>query len=208
MSDLDFRYERDGITIEAFQLTAATRYQEGLWPEWMDSRWFMTVNNEEWLDINGNEMKVPKLGWICRSDAGNVEIKTAQEMELWQKVVPNVEVHHPETKVKDEKALLELAAKLKGISVEELEAEQELKKQNPLHVVQSEPPVSVPATDKTSVPVTELVIVLDLFAQGKADGAADALKYALTQRVSWCSCSPGNCEGGDRLGCRQNSPLL
>ena len=40
------------------------------------------------------------------------------------------------------------------------------------------------------------------------ENALDVLVEALSSRVNWCSCSPLECLEGERLGCRQNSPLI
>jgi hypothetical protein len=57
-----------------------------------------------------------------------------------------------------------------------------------------------------AVPIPELITVLEVLKNDAPAGIA-ALKASVSQRVTWCTCPPGQCAGGDQISCRQNSPL-
>jgi hypothetical protein len=86
----DFRYMLDGEEVQGFQMTDAMRYQEKLWPDWMDSRYLMTVDGQSWLNVNDVETKIPDLGWIIQKADGTVTAVSYEVMERAEKVVPDV----------------------------------------------------------------------------------------------------------------------
>ena len=49
---------------------------------------------------------------------------------------------------------------------------------------------------------------LELLQNDDTAAAIVILRTALLERVSWCGCSPGKCEGDKFLGCRSKSPLV
>jgi hypothetical protein len=213
----DFRYRMsDGSIVEAFQITPATRYQENLWPSWMNSKWLMTVDNQEWLNINDVETEIPKFGWIVKRENGVIGVVDYSTMESADKVVKETPVVHPPAKV-DEDALLELGAKLTGKSVDELRNEQ-LRKGR---VARTPPPEDSPPVEEVTGQIrnmerivdTPTDIVLELcdayedLVDGKVDTARVKFRNILSQRVAWCQCPPGQCAGLDPLICRVNSPL-
>ena len=89
----DFRYTIGDKTIEGYQITEASRYQDKLWPEWLDSRDFITVDGQNWIKMAGEELPLPDLSWIVRDATGHMSIVDALEFENYVKVVPYV----PET---------------------------------------------------------------------------------------------------------------
>lgn len=92
MTDLDFRYTIGDIEVEAFQITETSRYQDKLWPDWMDSRQFLTVDGETWITLGSEEIKIPYLGWLVRGSSGQISVVDALDFEKYQKVVQNVTV--------------------------------------------------------------------------------------------------------------------
>lgn len=91
MTERDFRYiAPDGSEVQGWQLTETTRYQNKEWPEWMDSRWFMTVDGETWLDIGGTEMRVPDYSWIVKTETGDIQVVGYVAFEQYDKVVKEV----------------------------------------------------------------------------------------------------------------------
>lgn len=89
----DFRYTLDGAEIEGYQITDASRYQQSEWPDWLDSRNFLTIDNDNWIVINGEELPIPELGWLVKHKDGRMTIVDAFAFENAVKVVPHV----PET---------------------------------------------------------------------------------------------------------------
>lgn len=215
----DFRYRMaDGSVVEAFQVTPATRYQENLWPSWMNSKWLMTVDNQEWLNINDVETAIPKFGWIVKRENGAIGVVDYSTMESAEKVVKETPVVHPPAEV-DEDALLELGAKLTGKSVDELREEQ-LRKGRVARTPPPEPDTAEPEKTETVrytnpsltvSPDAEWVLQLtdayETLADGKIDEARVKFRNILSQHVDWCNCPPGQCAGLDPLICRVNSPL-
>ena len=85
----DFRYILDGQEIEAYQITDETRYQQKQWPEWLDSRDFLTIDGMPWLQVGNEEIPIPQYGWIIVR-GGVKEVVGWQTMENAEKVVPDV----------------------------------------------------------------------------------------------------------------------
>lgn len=83
----DFRYTLGDIEVEAYQITEATRYQDKLWPEWIDSRWFMTVDGATWIKLGGEELPFPYLSWLVNKD-GAISVCDPFKFEEYSKVVP------------------------------------------------------------------------------------------------------------------------
>ena len=86
----DFRYTIGDKTIEGYQITEASRYQDKLWPEWLDSRDFISVDGQNCIKIAGEKLPLPDLSWIVRDATGHMSIVDALEFENYVKVVPLV----------------------------------------------------------------------------------------------------------------------
>ena len=212
----DFRYEKGGTEIEAFQMTPANRYAQKEWPAWMDSRWLMTIDGEEWLERGGEEQAIPPLGWICNNPDGTITIRGAMEMEEWAKVVP-VEVK-------------EVTPAADGMP-----DESHLAKAFPQHMAQGktvEDYTHKPGEAAAPIPVAtpenvlgdtnelrnEMMSAIKMLHEAhelsetglppKGEEALDYLKKALAKRTKWCNCIPGDCYDENDHGCRQSSPLL
>jgi hypothetical protein len=98
MKKPDFRYiNPEGIEVEAFQITETSRYQDKLWPDWLNSRMFMTVNgNEDWLVQGSEELKIPQYGWLVNHPSAGIQIVDAFSFEAYDKVVKEVPEELPE----------------------------------------------------------------------------------------------------------------
>ena len=81
----DFRYILDGEEVEAYQITEESRYAQSLWPEWLDSRQFITQDGAHYY--GESEQPVPLFYWMVLR-RGAIEIMSWQVMETAQKVVP------------------------------------------------------------------------------------------------------------------------
>jgi hypothetical protein len=219
----DFRYEKDGAEIEAFQLTPATRYQESVQPAWFDSRWFMTVDNEEWLNVNGQEMRIPKYGWIARDRSGNITVRDAMEMEAWHKVVPDKKIVHPRADKGISDAAIAKAHKIE-LPPDHVESDSETDESEVIDATAAQTPPPEPtlamrrlepegsnAKEPSLVPYGYLTMAREAFlamAKGKPADAEAILQQFLLKQANWCDCPPGRCEKKtDQWDCRQNSPL-
>lgn len=162
---MDHRYTApDGSEVEAWQLTETSRYQHKDWPEWLDGRWFLTVDGDTWLDINGREIPFPDYSWLTWNGV-QAEVVNAQAFESYVKLVPDLPVTPAAPEVETD--LWE---------------------------------------DDYKTLMTDILVALEL---GEEDGDLLArVKAVVAKRVTWCDCPPGQCEGGDRWSCRQNSPLI
>lgn len=89
---MDHRYTApNGAEVQAYQITETSRYTQKLWPDWLDSRWFMTIDNQTWLDINGRELRVPDYAWVVNNGV-EISVIDALEFEAYDKVVKEVEM--------------------------------------------------------------------------------------------------------------------
>ena len=86
----DFRYKIGEVEVEGYQITESSRYQDKLWPDWLNSKDFMTVDGAPWITLQGKELRIPPLAWIVRDASGNRSIVEALDFENYVKVVPNV----------------------------------------------------------------------------------------------------------------------
>ena len=86
----DFRYTIGDKTIEGYQITEASRYQDKLWPDWLDSNQFMMVDGAQWITINGEEQPIPDLAWVVKHPDGLMSLVDCMDFENYVKVVPNV----------------------------------------------------------------------------------------------------------------------
>ena len=174
------------------------RYRQKEWPEWMTAHHFMTVDGQEWLNVDNKEMPVPEYDWIVRRADGVIGVESWRVMEKANKVIPDPpKVVHPEAEV-DEEALLGLASKLTGKSVEELRAEQEAGRAELSNVVQIKPTQDVGG-------IRDVFLCLQA---NDLEGARNILRTLLASETQWCNCVPGQCDGiQDKWSCRKNSPL-
>lgn len=126
--DRDFRYTLpDGTEVEAFQVTEASRYQEDLQPDWMNSRMWLTAEGEggkktDYLKIGDSETEIPSYGWLMRMPSGTIQVVDYTVMEGAVKVVKEVPVIPDPIKPQPDDAL-KLAAKLEGRPFEEVKQE-------------------------------------------------------------------------------------
>lgn len=205
MTDKDFRYEKDGTEIQAFQMTDRARYAEKEWPVWMDSRWLMTIDGEQWIDYGGKEIKIPPLGWICSNPDGTITARGALEMEAWAKVVPDpVAVVHPESGAGITDAALAAAHGLE-LKPDNSNIAEVVDQRVHMELVKSSVPLAV---DGDGSLLTEVVLAYGLMKDGHVDAGMDALATSCSRRVEWCNCVPGQCANAALMGCRQKSPLL
>ena len=167
----DYRYTLGDRTVEAYQITEASRYRQSEWPNWLDSRSFITIDGATWIDIAGKEQRVPDLAWIVLTETGNMEVVGSMEFENYVKLVKDAPDPH----------LIPTAA---------------------------EP---VPEADTSDLLIdiqAAIQAAITLLKMGEADEALNVLTGTITKRVTWCTCPPGQCEGGDEWSCREKSPLL
>jgi hypothetical protein len=205
----DFRYEKEGTVIEAFQLTAASRYQEKNWPRWMDPKWLMTVDGAEWLARGDKEVAIPKLGWICANPDGSVTIRGSEEMETWKKVVPDAPpvIAPPADGMPDESHLVAMYPEHvpEGRTAEDYKHQQlrvdVREASSPAEVIQQ-------AGGPPGMSINTVIDVFTMLNENQVESARALLRGVLNERVTWCSCPPTACKGSDGLGCRRSSPLL
>ena len=86
----DFRYTIGDVTVEAYQITESSRFAQKLWPEWLDSRSFLTIDGAAWFVLDGKEVEIPALAWIVRQPSGQLSFVDALDFENYAKVVPHV----------------------------------------------------------------------------------------------------------------------
>ena len=85
----DFRYVKDGVEVEAYQITDESRYAQKEWPDWLDSRQFITVDGQHYFIIGGDEIPIPWLGWILKDTSDRLSLMQALDFENYAKVVPD-----------------------------------------------------------------------------------------------------------------------
>jgi len=178
---MDFRYIKDGIEVEGYQITEETRYQDKLWPAWLDSRDFITVDGSPWIKIGGEELPIPQYGWLVMWPDGHKGIVPAMEFETYVKVVPL----EPDPMLAEAEAA-EAPAVQNEIETSELLVDIQTAIEM-LHMGASQAENGLPPA---------------------AEAALDHLMATIVKRVVWCNCPPDQCDGGDVWSCRTKSPLV
>jgi hypothetical protein len=88
----DFRYTIGDQTVEGYQITEVSRFQEKLWPDWLNSNQFMTIDGHPWITLNGEEeVPIPDLAWVVKDANGIMSLVDALDYENYVKVVPEPE---------------------------------------------------------------------------------------------------------------------
>ncbi len=174
----DFRYTIGDKTIEGYQITEASRYQDKLWPEWLHSGDFLTIDGATYIDMAGEEVPIPDLAWLVRDATGAMSVVDALEFENYVKVVPHV----PETF--DEPILVPGAT----VPYAEMAA-----------------PI---ADDTLLIDCKVVFAMLKIGSPEACQEALNHMTTMLSSKTSWCNCAPGQCEKLDVWGCREQSPLV
>lgn len=202
-------------------MTEDTRYQEKLWPEWMSSRYFMTIGGQEWLNINDVETEIPPFGWVVRYPSGSISAVDYSVMEAATKLVVDEPPERDEPSEVNEDELVALAAKLAGVTVEEFQAQQaekqakqpkpkpklELAADNSNIAEVIDQGIHEQLTHDDGLLLNEVWEAFELCDRDYDEPLYKKLVEILGKRVNWCSCPPGLCVGSQVRGCRQNSPL-
>lgn len=223
----DFRYTLGDRTIEAYQITPATRFNDKEWPDWLrrqrlpDEPNTVYINTDDpnrlWLTLPTGDVQLPELAWIVK-EKGFEELTfiEAEDMETYTKVVPIMPRDYgpPADGMPDESHLVDLYPQ----HVPEGKTKDNYRRK-PADVV---PPLPVASVQNISGDVTEMrnemlsAIKLLKQAEEQADNglppageeALDYLIAAMAKRTRWCDCPPGVCNQEDDAGCRINSPLV
>lgn len=221
----DFRYTftdalGESSEIEAYQVTPSSRFDNQLWPKWLEMQKSPSQVNRVYCESGspndltlmmkgGVEQPLGTSDWLVYDAAtGDITVWAAGDMEGFAKTVPV-----PDKPVMDEE--------LPGFEERyELDENNNLvPRKDPLKLAPDnsnivevidqeihETLVSWPPSDQRVEDMA--VTALRFLRASNTEEATAALVEGLSSRVQWCHCAPGSCEGLDLLGCRVNSPLV
>lgn len=219
---MDFRYRDEaGVEIEAFQVTLASRWDAEHWPPWLQTQGSANELNKVYTDaadpkhlfisLESGRFAIEEDAYIVM-EGGLLMVQAGDAFESqFSKVVPVP----PRNLDKESLAGFERThrmedGKLVKLSQEEIDALPTVEK------LEYEKPVlreldMVPGAVDQSVssnlrPKAE--IAFEMMLEGDDAAGMRVLKNALADETDWCVCAPGQCVGGPRWGCRQNSPLV
>lgn len=195
----DFRYKLEGQTVEAFQVTKASRYQQKtMWPDWMDSRWLVSYEHGELrLNVNDVEKVIPDYGWIVKYPDGSISAVSYDVMETADKVVKEVEPVHPRA---DAGITDEQLAKVHGLDLPK--GPKVVPKHDSYHARQLMTEPTSPAEFPELNRLVDIYVLLDPETE-----AARKLRELVAPKIHWCQCPPGQCAGLVDMVCREKSPL-
>jgi hypothetical protein len=218
---MDFRYRDEaGAELEAFKVTPAGRWDSEHWPAWLQTQ--STVNDinkvytdpsspkQLFINLEAGRFAIEENAYIIFENGG-IRVEAGDQFESrFTKVVPLPprNLDEPSLEGFEETHRVE-DGKLVALTPEEIEAKQLAKPPVPpkLAAVDDEYDYGVPVVSTSSLrPKAE--IAFELLADGDVDAAKSVLAKALGDETNWCTCAPGQCSGGPRWGCRQNSPLV
>jgi len=220
----DFRWVTpEGVEVEAYQISKATRFLSQEWPSWLQTQKAATETNRVYTDASD-----PTTLFICMDDGGRyalernayithengvLRVHSGELFERnYEKVVP-FEVRAMDEESEPDFEILNkvVDGKLGPRTPEEQEekrAEIAAAKAATVNlVVQPVDPGPVTQSQQSNLrPKAE--IAFELLLDGDHAAGVGVLKQALADETDWCVCSPGQCAGRARWGCRQNSPLV
>lgn len=222
----DFRYtftdgSGDSSEIEAYQITASSRFDNQLWPKWLEMQKSPSQVNRVYCESGspndltlmmkgGVEQPLGASDWLVYdASTGDITVWAGGDMDGFVKAVPV-----PDKPVMDEE--------LPGF-----EEQYEVDENNKL--VPRKTPLKLASDNSNIAEVTDGVVhdtlsagvlsdydrlldevkeAFDESHRGQDENAFLMLKAIITSRVNWCDCPPGLCGGLEVDGCRQNSPLI
>lgn len=214
---MDFRYRDEaGVEIQAFQVTLASRWDAEHWPPWLQTQGSANELNKVYTDaadpkhlfisMESGRFAIEEDAYIVM-EGGLLMVQAGDAFESqFSKVVPLPERNLDEESLAGfERTHRMEDGKLVKLSQEEVDALPKLPYEKPVlkEITMSAIDEYVPSSLR---PKAE--IALEMMLDGDDVAALKVLRQALADETEWCACSPGQCSGGPRWGCRQNSPLV
>jgi hypothetical protein len=224
---MDFRYkDAAGVEIEAYQVTKGARWDAEHWPPWLQTQGNAKDINKVYTDAadpNRLFISLDSGRFGLEHDAyvifenGQLRVQSGGAFdEQFTKVVPVPDRILDDPSMPDFELLNKLEdGKIVPRTPEEIEAKRaEIAARPQEYVVVADaipiPVENVIGSQSTLRPKVEIAYEMLLDDWDWADDSAGlkVLRQALADETDWCNCAPGQCTGGPRWGCRQNSPLV
>lgn len=219
MSDdprMDFRYQDEaGVELEAFKVTRAGRWDSEHWPQWLQTQGSANELNKVYTDparpntlfinLESGRFGIEDDAYVV-FEGGQIRVESEEHFEgRFTKVVPiPPRALDPESMPDFERRHKVVDGKAVKLEEDELAA---LPPEEPKVVPIAPAPEAAPAPSASDLrPKAE--IAYEMLADGDVEAGIKVLRGALADETEWCSCPPGQCAGGPRWGCRQNSPLV
>jgi hypothetical protein len=219
---MDFRYRDEaGVELEAFKVTPAGRWDTEHWPAWLQVQGSAREINKVYTDpaspntlfinLESGRFGIEENAYIVYEN-GTLRVENGQQFEgRFEKVVPlPPRKLDPESLKGFERTHRVENGKLVKLTAEEIAAlpPEEPQLRPELALVPTAPDVigSQQLTGSDLRPKAE--IAYEMMKEGDVDAGIKVLGKALADETAWCTCPPGQCAGGPRWGCRQNSPLV
>lgn len=223
----DFRYRDEaGVELEAYRISPSARWLSQEWPDWLQTQGSAKEINKVYTDpaspntlfinLESGRFGIEENAYVIYEN-GTLRVENGEQFdERFTKVVPipprNLDA--PSLENFERTHRIDENNKLVKLTEEEIDAlppEEDVigshsEMAQALRIVE---PVTQPIVQGSYAELrAKAEIAYEFMLEADPQQAKSILKRALSDETVWCSCAPGNCVGGPRWSCRQNSPLV
>ena len=223
----DFRYRDEaGVELEAYRISPSARWLSQEWPDWLQTQGSAKEINKVYTDpaspntlfinLESGRFGIEENAYVIYEN-GTLRVENGEQFdERFTKVVPipprnldapSLENFERTHRIDENNKLVKLTEEeIDALPPEEDVIGSHLEMTQPLRIVE---PVTQPIVQGSYAELrAKAEIAYEFMLEADPQQAKSILKRALSDETVWCSCAPGNCVGGPRWSCRQNSPLV
>ena len=223
----DFRYRDEaGVELEAYRISPSARWLSQEWPDWLQTQGSAKEINKVYTDpaspntlfinLESGRFGIEENAYVIYEN-GTLRVENGEQFdERFTKVVPipprnldapSLENFERTHRIDENNKLVKLTEEeIDALPPEEDVIGSHLEMTQSLRIVE---PVTQPIVQGSYAELrAKAEIAYEFMLEADPQQAKSILKRALSDETVWCSCAPGNCVGGPRWSCRQNSPLV
>ncbi len=223
----DFRYRDEaGVELEAYRISPSARWLSQEWPDWLQTQGSAKEINKVYTDpaspntlfinLESGRFGIEENAYVIYEN-GTLRVENGVQFDdRFTKVVPipprnldapSLEGFERTHRIDENNKLVKLTEEeIDALPPEEDVIGSHLEMTQPLRIVE---PLTQPIVQGSYAELrAKAEIAYEFMLEADPQQAKSILKRALSDETVWCSCAPGNCVGGPRWSCRQNSPLV
>jgi hypothetical protein len=223
----DFRYRDEaGVELEAYRISPSARWLSQEWPDWLQTQGSAKEINKVYTDpaspntlfinLESGRFGIEENAYVIYEN-GTLRVENGEQFdERFTKVVPipprnldapSLENFERTHRIDENNKLVKLTEEeIAALPPEEDVIGSHSEMAQALRIVE---PVTQPIVQGSYAELrAKAEIAYEFMLEADPQQAKSILKRALSDETVWCSCAPGNCVGGPRWSCRQNSPLV
>jgi len=223
----DFRYRDEaGVELEAYRISPSARWLSQEWPDGLQTQGSAKEINKVYTDpaspntlflnLASGRFGIAENAYVIYEN-GTLRVENGEQFdERFTKVVPipprnldapSLENFERTHRIDENNKLVKLTEEeIAALPPEEDVIGSHSEMAQALRIVE---PVTQPIVQGSYAELrAKAEIAYEFMLEADPQQAKSILKRALSDETVWCSCAPGNCVGGPRWSCRQNSPLV